>query len=73
MSRPGRNALLVRVVINFTATVAVRKRALTGVRGTSPLSPGEIAVLALAWAAAAVLLGNAAVIARQQRVRALHG
>ncbi len=52
----GIPVLIAFIVINFTATVAVRKRAMTGVRGRSPLRPGEITVLALAWAAVIVLM-----------------
>ena len=45
--------LVAFIVINFGATVAVRERAMAGVRGRSRLRPAEITVLALAWAAAA--------------------
>jgi len=48
--------LVAFIVINFAATVAVRKRATAGVLGRSQLRPAEIAVAALAWVAAAVLL-----------------
>ncbi len=48
--------LLGFVVINFTATVMVRKRAMTGVGGPSRFHPAEIAILVLAWAAVAVLM-----------------
>jgi len=44
------------VVLNFAATVAVRERALAGVRGTTRLRPAEITVLVLAWAAVPVLM-----------------
>ncbi len=44
------------IVVNFFATVAVRKRATAGVRGRTPLRPAEIAVLALSWAATVVLM-----------------
>ena len=49
---PGGSALLVVaafVVINFTATVAVRARATAGVSGRSRFSPAEIAVMAASW------------------------
>jgi hypothetical protein len=48
--------LVAFVVVNFAATVAVRQRAMTGVRGRSRLSPAEIAVLVLAWAAVVVAI-----------------
>lgn len=49
---PGGSALLVVaafVVINYTATVAVRRRATAGVSGRSRFSPIEIAVMAASW------------------------
>jgi hypothetical protein len=49
---PGGSALLIVaafVVVNFTATVAVRARATAGVRGKSRFSPIEIAVMAASW------------------------
>jgi hypothetical protein len=48
--------LVAFIVINFGATVAIRKRAIAGVRGRTRLRPAEITVLALAWAAAAVVM-----------------
>jgi hypothetical protein len=48
--------LVAFIVINFTATVAVRGRATAGVRGRSRLRPAEITVMVLAWAAAAVVM-----------------
>src|ERR1700730_16066347 len=48
--------LIAFVVLTFAATVAVRERALAGVRGTTRLRPAEITVLVLAWAAAPVLM-----------------
>lgn len=39
------------VVVNFGATVAVRRRATAGVSGRSRLSRAEVTVLAVAWAA----------------------
>jgi hypothetical protein len=56
---PGGSALLVVaafVVVNFTATVAVRARATAGVSGRSRFSPVEIAVMAVAWAAPFVVM-----------------
>jgi hypothetical protein len=49
---PGGSALLIVaafVVINYTATVAVRRRATAGVSGRSRFSPIEIAVMAASW------------------------
>jgi hypothetical protein len=48
--------LVAFVVVNFAATVAVRRRAMTGVGGRSPLRPAEITVTALAWAATVVIV-----------------
>ena len=48
--------LVAFIVINFGATVAVRERAIAGVRGRTRLRPAEITVLVLAWAAAAVVM-----------------
>jgi hypothetical protein len=45
------------VVVNFVATVTVRKRATAGVSGKSRLRPAEITVLALAWVAVFPLMG----------------
>ena len=56
---PGGSALLVVaafVVINFTATVAVRARATAGVSGRSRFSPVEIAVMAASWAVPFVVM-----------------
>lgn len=50
---PGAPALLIVaafVIINYTATVAVRMRATAGVRGRSRFSPAEITVMAASWA-----------------------
>jgi hypothetical protein len=44
------------VILNFAATVGVRKRAMTGVRGRTRLRPAEIIVLTLSWAAVPVLM-----------------
>jgi len=44
------------IVINFTATVAVARRATAGVQGRSRLRPAEVTVAALAWVAAAVVI-----------------
>jgi hypothetical protein len=51
---PGAPALLVVaafVIINFTATAAVRRRATAGVSGRSRFTPAEITVMVVAWAA----------------------
>ena len=56
---PGSPALLVVaafVVINFTATVAVRARATAGVSGRSRFSRAEIAVMTAAWAVPFVVM-----------------
>ena len=56
---PGGSALLVVaafVVINFTATMAVRARATAGVSGRSRFSPVEIAVMAASWAVPFVVM-----------------
>jgi hypothetical protein len=44
------------IVVNFVATVAVRRRATTGVSGRSRFTQGEIIVLVLAFAAAVVVM-----------------
>jgi hypothetical protein len=44
------------VILNFAATVGVRKRAMTGVRGRTRLRPAEIIVLTLSWAVVPVLM-----------------
>jgi hypothetical protein len=48
--------LVAFIVVNFAATVAVRRRAIAGVRGRSRLRPAEITVAVLAWVAAVVVL-----------------
>jgi hypothetical protein len=56
---PGGSALLVIlvfVVINFTATVTVRRRATAGVSGRSRFTPAEITVMVVAWIAPYVVL-----------------
>jgi hypothetical protein len=56
---PHGSALLVVVafvILNFTATVAVRARATAGVSGKSRFSPVEIAVLAAAWVVPYVIM-----------------
>jgi hypothetical protein len=56
---PGGSALLVVaafVVINYTATVAVRARATAGVSGRSRFSLAEIAVMTAAWAVPFVVM-----------------
>src|SRR3984885_10046843 len=45
--------LVAFVVVNFALTVAVRQRAMAGVRGRTRLRPAEIAVAALGWVGAA--------------------
>lgn len=52
--------LVAFIVLNFGATVAVRERAMAGVRGISPLRPAEITVLVLAFAATVVFMAAAA-------------
>ena len=42
--------LVAFVILNFAATVAVRKHAMTGVRGKTRFRPAEITILALSWA-----------------------
>jgi hypothetical protein len=44
------------IVVNFAATVAVRRRATAGVSGRTRFSQGEIAVLVVAFAAAVVAM-----------------
>jgi hypothetical protein len=48
--------LVAFIVINFVATVGVRRRQTTGVRGRSRLRPAEIAILTLAWVAVVVIM-----------------
>jgi hypothetical protein len=48
--------LVAFIVLNFAATVAVRERAIAGVRGRSRLRPAEIAVVVLAWASVPLLI-----------------
>src|SRR4051794_38428644 len=57
---PTAAAILVVVpllVVNFVATVAVAKRATTGVRGRSRLRPVEIAVMTVAWVGVFAFIG----------------
>ena len=42
--------LVAFVILNFAATVAVRKHAMTGVRGRTRFRPAEITILVLSWA-----------------------
>ena len=49
--------VFVFVVVNFLATVTVRKRATAGVSGKSRLRPWEITVLTLAWIAVFAVIG----------------
>jgi hypothetical protein len=48
--------LVAFIVLNFSATVAVRRRATAGVRGSTRLRPAEIAVVAAAWVAVVVVM-----------------
>jgi len=48
--------LVAFIVLNFCATVAVRERAIAGVRGTTRFRPAEITVMVLAWAIVPVLI-----------------
>src|SRR5450631_4213476 len=48
--------LVAFIVVNFAATVAVRRRAMAGVSGRSRFSQGEIIVLVLAFTAAVVAM-----------------
>jgi hypothetical protein len=48
--------LVAFIVVNFSATVAVRRHAIAGVSGRSRFSPGEITVLVLAIVAGVVAL-----------------
>jgi hypothetical protein len=43
--------LIAFVVLNFAGTVAVRERAVAGIRGQTRFSPGEIVILAASWVA----------------------
>ena len=52
--------LVAFVVLNFTATVAVRRRATAGLVGRSRFSPAEVTVAALAWIGAAGLMAGLA-------------
>ena len=71
---PGGAALLIVaafVVINYTATVAVRRRATAGVSGRSRFSKAEIAILAAAWIAPYVVMAALGVSARDRRCRTI--
>jgi hypothetical protein len=50
--------LIAFIVVNFAATVAVRRRATGGVSGRSRFSQGEITVLVVAFAAAVVAMAG---------------
>jgi hypothetical protein len=52
--------LLAFIVVNFAATVAVRRHAIAGVSGRSRFSQGEITVLVLAFVTAVVALAGLA-------------
>ena len=51
--------LVAFIVLNFAATVAVRQRAIAGVRGRARLRPAEITVMVLAWVAVVAGHGGA--------------
>jgi hypothetical protein len=53
--------LIAFIVLNFAATVAVRERAMAGVRGRTRFRPAEITVLVLAFAATVVFMATATV------------
>src|SRR6266851_8025675 len=55
---PGSDApiLIGFIILNFAATVGVRKHAMAGVRGRTRLRPAEIIVLVLAWASVPVIM-----------------
>lgn len=48
--------LVAFIIINFVATVGVRRHQTAGVRGRSRFSPAEIAILTAAWAAVVVIM-----------------
>ena len=48
--------LVAFIVLNFAATVAVRERAMAGVRGRTRLRPAEITIMVVAWASVPVLI-----------------
>ena len=48
--------LVAFVILNFTATVTVRKHAMTGVRGKTRFRPAEITILAASWAIVPVIM-----------------
>jgi hypothetical protein len=48
--------LIAFIILNFAATVTVRKHAMTGVRGKTRFRPAEITILALSWAAVPLLM-----------------
>jgi len=50
--------LIAFIVVNFTATVAVRRHAIAGVSGRSRFSQGEIVVLVLAFVATVVAMAG---------------
>ena len=53
--------LIAFVVLNFAATVTVRERAMSGVRGKTRFRPVEITLLVLSWAAVPLLMWRLAV------------
>jgi hypothetical protein len=48
--------LIAFIILNFAATVAVRKHAMTGVHGRTRFRPAEITILAASWAATPLLM-----------------
>jgi hypothetical protein len=48
--------LVAFIVLNFAATVGMRRHAMAGVRGRTQLRPAEIAILTLSWVATVVLM-----------------
>lgn len=48
--------LIAFITVNFAATVAARRRATSGVRGRTPLTPAEITIATLGWLATVVVI-----------------
>jgi hypothetical protein len=48
--------LVAFIVLNFAATVGVRERAMTGVRGRTRMRPAEITIMVVAWASVPLLI-----------------
>jgi hypothetical protein len=53
--------LIAFIILNFSATVAVREHAMAGVRGTTRFRPAEIIILVLAFAATVLFMAAAGV------------